>query len=289
MRRATLLLTLISAPVVLAAGMALAAVLTCPTGPGDECRFTLENRQLTLSTDPDEGIARIGLRIVRLDTKGADEITGTQGADAIYAFAGNDSVQGNLGDDFIKGASGADTMYGGNGNDKSGGSTGNDIFYGGAGNDRVSGGEGEDEIHGGLGDDIDLDGDARIDKIYGEDGNDLELDGDAGNDVLYGGAGNDGGPPTSENIQRHGLRGEGDENLVHGNEGADTINAQWAADRGGAPERIFGDEGDDTIAAADGVKDVIDCGSDPDGLDQDTVVSHDDQGLDVLVDCERVQ
>jgi hypothetical protein len=50
---------------------------------------------------------------------------------------------------------------------------------------------------------------------------------------------------------------------------------------GGAPERIFGGEGDDTIAAADRVKDVIDCGS---GLD--TVVSH-DAGRDVLKDCER--
>jgi Ca2+-binding RTX toxin-like protein len=282
MRRATLLLTLIiSAPILLAGGVALAAVLTCPTGPGDECRFTLENRQLTLSTDPDEGIARIGLRIVRLGTKGADEITGTEGADAIYALAANDSVQGNLGDDFIKGASGADTMYGGDGNDRVGGSTGNDIFYGGAGDDRTSGGGGQDEIHGGLGDDIDLDGDARIDKIYGEEGNDLELDGDKGNDELYGGPGDDGGPPTSENIQRHGLRGEGGENLVRGNEGADTINAQWAVDRGGAQEQIFGGAEDDTIAAKDGVKDVIKCGS---GVD--TVVSF-DAGLDELVDCER--
>jgi Ca2+-binding RTX toxin-like protein len=233
MRRATLLLTLIiSATVLLAAGMALAAVITCPTGPGGECQGTIE----------------------------ADKITGTQGADAIDALGGNDSVLGRSGGDFIRGDEG---------------------------NDRLSGDGGPDEIHGGPGDDIDLDGDARIDKIYGEEGNDLELDGDKGNDELYGGAGDDGGPPTSENIQRHGLRGEGDENWVYGGDGADTINAQWAADRGGAPEQIFGQAGDDTIAAEDGVKDVIDCGSDPDGLDQDTVVAH-DVGLDVLVDCERV-
>ncbi len=111
----------------------------------------------------------------------------------------------------------------------------------------------------------------------------MELDGDKGNDELYGGDGDDGGPPTSENIQRHGLRGEGGENLVYGEGGADTINAVWAADRGGAREQISGGEGDDTIAAADGVKDEIDCGT---GVD--TVVSH-DPGLDVLVDCERVQ
>jgi hypothetical protein len=141
--------------------------------------------------------------------------------------------------------------------------------------------QGQDEIHGGLGDDIDLDGDARDDKIYGEEGNDLELDGDKGNDELHGGPDNDGGPPTSENIRLHGLRGEGGENLVYGEGGADTINAQLTAGLGGALERIFGGDGDDTIAAADGVKDVIDCGS---GLD--TVVSH-DAGRDVLVGCER--
>jgi Ca2+-binding RTX toxin-like protein len=89
------------------------------------------------------------------------------------------------------------------------------------------------------------------------------------------------GPPTSENIRLHGLRGEGGENRVYGEDGADTINAQLTAGLGAAPERIFGGEGDDTIAAADRVKDVIDCGA---GLD--TVVSH-DAGRDVLMGCER--
>jgi Ca2+-binding RTX toxin-like protein len=226
MRRAILLLTLIPVTVLLAAGVALAAVITCPTGPGGECQGTDE----------------------------ADKITGSQGADEIDALGGNDNVLGRSSGDFI---------------------------YGQVGNDRLSGDGGPDEIYGGPGDDIDLDGDARIDKIYGEEGNDLELDGDKGNDELYGGPGDDGGPPTSENIQRHGLRGEGGENLVRGNEGADTINAQWAVDRGGAQEQIFGGAEDDTIAAKDGVKDVIKCGS---GVD--TVVSF-DAGLDELVDCER--
>jgi Ca2+-binding RTX toxin-like protein len=228
MRRAILLLTLIPVTVLLAAGVALAAVITCPTGPGGECQGTDE----------------------------ADKITGSQGADEIDALGGNDNVLGRSSGDFI---------------------------YGQVGNDRLSGDGGPDEIYGGPGDDIDLDGDARIDKIYGEEGNDLELDGDKGNDELYGGPGDDGGPPTSENIQRHGLRGEGGANLVYGGDGADTINAQWAADRGGAQEQIFGGTEDDTIAAEDGVKDVIDCGE---GLD--TVIF--DEGLDTLVDpaaCEN--
>jgi Ca2+-binding RTX toxin-like protein len=172
-------------------------------------------------------------------------------------------------------------MYGGDGNDKMGGWTGDDIFFGGAGNDRLSGGDSADQIHGGEGDDIDLDGDASIDKIYGEGGNDFELDGDSGNDLISGGPGDDGGAPTSENLQHHGLRGEGGENQVHGNEGADPIDAQTTVDLAGAREEIFGGDGDDTIPAADGVQDVIECGP---GLD--TVVSY-DRGLDVLVICEN--
>jgi Ca2+-binding RTX toxin-like protein len=214
-----------------------------PTGPGGECR----------------------------GTKKADQITGTIGTDHIYALGGAD---------FVKGGSGDDNMYGGGGNDQVGGGPGNDTFYGGAGNERLSGGEGEDEIHGEAGDDIDLDSDASVDTIYGEDGNDLELDGDAGNDLLYGGPGDDGSAPTSDNLRNRGLCGEGGENQVHGNEGADTIDAQTAVDRGGAREEISGGDGDDTITAADGLVDVIDCGP-----DQDTVFSYDTE-LDVLVDCE---
>ncbi len=182
----------------------------------------------------------------------------------------------------MKGGSDDDEMYGGEGNDTAGGAIGNDKFFGGAGNDRVSGGEGEDEIHGGAGDDIDLDGDHLIDKIYGEDGNDLELDGDRGDDLLHGGPGDDGGAPTSENLRNRGLRGEGGENWVYGEDGADTIDAQTAVDLAGAPEHIFGGNDNDTITAADGLVDEIDCGS-----GRDTVVSY-DTGLDEpLVNCEH--
>ena len=109
--------------------------------------------------------------------------------------------------------------------------------------------------------------------------------------------GHTGGAPTSENLQHHGLRGEGGENQVYGNEGADTIDAQTTllsalaycvhrgrfacvVDLAGAREEIFGGDGDDTITAADGVVDVVDC-----GLGLDRVVSY-DRGLDVLLDCE---
>src|SRR5829696_9658588 len=85
-------------------GVALAAVITCPIGPDDECR----------------------------GTKTADRITGTMGVDQIYALGGDDSVKGGYGED---------TIYGGDGDDRAGGGPGNDTFYGGAGNDRMPGGE----------------------------------------------------------------------------------------------------------------------------------------------------
>jgi Ca2+-binding RTX toxin-like protein len=247
MRKTLLLLTTIALALLLAGGVALAATKQCKVGVS--CN----------------------------GTSSADTITGTIAVDEIYALGGDDSVQALGGADFLKGGSGKDTLDGGDGNDKSGGGTGNDIFYGGAGNDRVSGGEGEDEIHGGPGDDIDLDGDHLIDKIYGEDGNDLELDGDRGNDEIHGGPGDDGGAPTSDNLRNRGLRGEGGENWVYGEDGADTIDAQTTVDLAGALEHIFGGNDNDTITAADGLVDVIDC-----GLGLDTVVSY-DTGLDQLV------
>ena len=85
----------------------------------------------------------------------------------------------------------------------------------------------------------------------------MELDGDAGNDLIYGGTGNDGSAPTRDNLRNRGLRGEGGENQVYGNQGADTIDAQTAVDLGGAREHIFGSDGDDTVTAADGLIDEI--------------------------------
>ena len=143
MRTAILLLTVMVALVV-GSGVAFAAVITCPTGPGGECR----------------------------GTKMADQITGTKGVDQIYALDGDDSVQGGdvlgqrlqslhlppvlgvvieaisrayrfasnvlglrseaRGDDLIKGGLGADSVKGGSGADK---------MYGGDGNDKMGGGQ----------------------------------------------------------------------------------------------------------------------------------------------------
>ena len=302
MRKTVILLAL--AP--LAAALLVAGCgesITCPTAPDDECRGTEKADQITGTSGADTIYALAGddsvqggdglgqrLQPLHLPPPVLDVVveaisradTFACGVLGLHSGArGADLIKGGLGADSVKGGGGADKTYGGLGNDKAGGGPGNDTFYGGAGNDRLSGGEGEDVIHGGEGDDIDLDGDQQFDKLYGEDGNDLEVDGDRGNDLLYGGSGDDGGAPTSENLQHHGLRGEGGENRVYGEEGADTMDAQTAVNLAGAREEIFGGDQDDTITAADGLVDVIDC-----GLGLDTVVSY-DRGLDKLVDCEN--
>jgi hypothetical protein len=70
---------------------------------------------------------------------------------------------------------------------------------------------------------------------------------------------------------------------VYGEDGADTIDAQTAVELDGAREEIFGGDGNDTITAADGLVDVIDC-----GLGMDKVDSYDTE-LDVLFDCETTE
>jgi hypothetical protein len=300
MRKTVLLLAVMAAALLMAG---CSEPITCPTGPDGECRGTNKADQITGTRGVDQiyalggddsvqGGDGLGQRlqplhlpppvldvvveaISRADTFASNVLGLQSGA------RGDDLIKGGLGADSVKGGSGADAMYGGDGNDEVGGGPGNDYFDGGAGDEHLSGGEGEDEIHGGEGEDLDLDGDQRRDKVYGEGGNDLEVDGDRGNDLLYGGPGDDGGAPTSENLQHHGLRGEGGENRVYGEDGADTIDAQTAVDLWGAREEIFGGDGDDTITAADGLVDEIDCGP---GLD--TVVSY-DRGTDVLVNCEN--
>jgi Ca2+-binding RTX toxin-like protein len=81
MRTAIALLT-VGVALLVGSGVALAAVITCPTGPGGECR----------------------------GTQMADQITGTIGVDQIYALGGDDSVQGGGGADTLSKATSALTL-----------------------------------------------------------------------------------------------------------------------------------------------------------------------------------
>lgn len=62
--------------------------------------------------------------------------------------------------------------------------------------------------------------------------------------------------------------------VVHGGDGDDTISG------GPAPDRLYGDAGNDTIDARDGLADVVDCGAGDDRAELDAI--------DTAVNCETV-
>ena len=148
------------------------------------------------------------------------------------------------GSDRLCGAANNDLFLGANGNDALSGATGNDTLKGGAGNDTMNGGSGNDTLDGGPGNDVTGSVTGTICSDNSLAGNDRE-DGGAGNDKLDGGPGND---------------------QVTGGPGKDTI-------AGGA--------GSDVLLAADGARDVVDCGA-----GKDTAVV---DAIDVVRGCEKVK
>jgi RTX calcium-binding nonapeptide repeat (4 copies) len=143
----------------------------------------------------------------------------------------------------VAGTGGSEALSGTAGNDVIEGAHGNDVIHGAPGNDRICGGPGNDVIQGGPGNDM-IEGGNGNDVIHGGPGNDVIYGGN-GNDVIYGGPGND---------------------VIHGGNGNDVIE---------------GGRGSDTIYAADGRRDLIDCGA---GRDTAIVDPHDT----VAGNCERV-
>jgi Ca2+-binding RTX toxin-like protein len=114
MRRAVLLwLTVMGALVLLASGIALAAVVNCV--PGVPC----------------------------MGTDQADQITGTSGPDEIFAEGGDDTVRAGAGNDGITGDGdlaandGEDTIFAGPGDDEFGAFGRSDTLRGGSGNDTI--------------------------------------------------------------------------------------------------------------------------------------------------------
>jgi hypothetical protein len=113
MRRAVLWLTVTGAMLILASGIALAAVVQCVAGAPCE------------GTDQD------------------DQITGTNDTDVVYAYGGNDFVKGYDGHDVLYG----DGEIGNDGNDRLEGGWGNDLLDGSGGYDRLYGDRGRDTIY----------------------------------------------------------------------------------------------------------------------------------------------
>ncbi len=140
------------------------------------------------------------------------------------------------------------------------GKAGADVLRGGALGDLLCGRGGADRLVGGAGNDT-LHGDACSDRLRRSDGSDV-LDGGVGNDRLSGGGGRDrlhGGPGADV------LKGGAGRDLLRGGSGADVLS---------------GGTGADVIDAADGRRDVVNCGTGRDGALVDA--------RDKVTGCERI-
>gem|GEM_PF-2321430 len=80
----------------------------------------------------------VALAAVVNGTGGDDRLVGTGGADTIQGFGGGDTVRALDGKDEVSGGEGSDTPYGGSYADKMYGGNGHDEIYGGRGNDFIS-------------------------------------------------------------------------------------------------------------------------------------------------------
>jgi|GEM_PF-214358 len=234
--RATVLLGLALAPLLLNAGPATAQAVTC--------------QGATVTVDLGAGQTPTAGDDVILGTMGADTINGLGGNDTICALGGADTIYGGAGDDLIYTGGGHDWVAGGPGNDTAYGQFGADTLNGGAGNDRLLGGPGFDTLYGSDGADI-LQGSGGKDTLWGGAGND-SLYGKAGDDVVHGGTGDDELYGAGGNDTMHGEAGNdrvqgasGDDDLT-GGVGNDTLYGQAGNDD------LDGGDGDDEIYAAAG-------------------------------------
>jgi hypothetical protein len=161
------------------------------------------------------------------------------------------------------------------------------VFDMNGGDDRVIGGPDGDVLNGGGGDDT-LDGDLGSDVIHGGDGDD-ELFGPADADVIDGGPGVDtvsvlGVPAGGLSISLNGLPddGPGGANVLPSVENVRGSVLDDQITGGPGPNRLDGFFGNDTINAADGAADVVDCGS---GTSDRAVVD----AADTVTGCELIE
>jgi Ca2+-binding RTX toxin-like protein len=126
MRRAVLWLTVTGAMLILASGIALAAVVQCVAGAPD-CADTVQDDQITGTNDRDVVYARGGNdRVVGYDDDDdlyGDGEGGNDGNDRLYGFGGNDRLEGDRGRDTIYAVEdpfvpGIDSVRGGSNNDE---------------------------------------------------------------------------------------------------------------------------------------------------------------------------
>jgi Ca2+-binding RTX toxin-like protein len=159
--------------VALAAGAALAAVVTCVPG-ATTCSGTIQDDYITGTGGVD--------RIYAGD--GKDEVYASNGADSVYGGSGQDQL---IGDDDIDSLANNDHIYGSSGDDVLSGESGSDRLDGGRQDDTIYAkapkGEGKDTIKGDDGDDTIYAHDGIVDFIDCGDDFD-EVDYDHGIDVV---------------------------------------------------------------------------------------------------------
>jgi hypothetical protein len=181
------------------------------------------------------------------------EIHGGPGRDTLRgADASNDLLFGDEGDDVLDGGFGDDKLDGGTGDDALLANLGVDTYRGGTGIDALSYATYTSPVR------VTIGAGGADDGSVGETddvGGDIErVDGGTGDDTLIGSAGND---------------------LIYGNAGNDTL------DGGAGADLLAGGADNDTIAARDGVADLVSCGDGADALTSDQ--------LDASDSCESVQ
>lgn len=176
----------------------------------------------------------VGASPTILGTPGDDVIVGTAGEDNIYSGAGNDTICGGVGYDTIRPGAGTDWV--------DGGADGNAIDYSDADHgvdvDLVAGTADTDQIR-------------NVNEVFGSVHND-HLRGDGAANFLAGNFGNDV------------LEGRGGSDLIWGRSSDVPPGGQSdddTIDPGAGTDRVFAYEGADEIAAVDGFRDEISCGS----------------------------
>lgn len=225
----------------------------------------------------------IGAASVVIGTPWDDNIVTGNNLNIIAALAGDDCVESHDGHDLVIGGRGDDTVYAGDGHDFVFGGRDNDEIHGGAGRsysvtagpvvlefdlgNLIVGQAGDDRLFGGevdadLGEDGNVDENGYTDIIFGDlllfggaPGNDT-IDGEMGIDFLFGQQGND----QLTNLVPGVIGVEGIDipfgTFFFGGIGNDTIVGSNTSVIGIIPllgDFIFGNEGDDIVAANDGV------------------------------------
>lgn len=177
---------------------------------------------------------------------------GNDGIDTLRGGIGDDELFGGMGADVLMGSEGDDALNGGDNDDRLVGGVGSDVLSGGVGSDTVDYADSQGAVH------VTVDGVAD-DGVLGEQDNVYEdnevVVGSAFDDVLVGGNANNG---------------------LFGGEGDDKL------DGGKGSDRLDGGDDNDSVAARDGVIDVVLCGA---GSDTATVDDVDDVGGG---DCETI-